>query len=86
MDYEVGAILRNPVELPDVFVSADTIKRRLEILGTRLGLDYERALCWAFAQSVLSVIWDVEDGNTVQTDHSDLKLAHTIKPLLHLST
>jgi streptomycin 6-kinase len=81
MEYEVGAILRNPVEHPDVFTSANTIKRRLQILTTKLDLDYERALCWAFAQAVLSAIWDVEDGYTVQPDHSALTLAQTIKSL-----
>lgn len=86
LEYEVGAMMRNPVELPDLFTSTGTVERRLEILAKRLSLDYERALAWAFAQAVLSAIWDVEDGYTVQPDHSALKLAHTIKPLLHLPT
>lgn len=80
LEYEVGAILRNPVELPDLFTSTATIERRLKVL-TR-SLNYERALCWAFAQAVLSAIWDVEDGHSVQPEKSMLKLAHTIRSLL----
>ena len=80
LEYEVGAILRNPVELPDLITSLSTIERRLKILTK--GLDNERTLSWAFAQGVLSAIWDVEDGYAVQTDNSALKLAHTIRPLL----
>ncbi len=82
LEYEVGAILRNPVDLPDVFTSTTTIERRLDHLAKRLSLDYERALAWAFAQAVLSAIWDVEDGYTLQPHHHSLKLAQTIKPLL----
>ncbi len=82
LEYEVGAILRNPVELSDLFTSHATIERRVEILARMLSLDYNRALSWAFAQAVLSAIWDVEDGYPVQPDHSALKLPHTIKLLL----
>lgn len=82
LEYEVGAILRNPVELSDVFTSHATIERRVEVLARMLSLDYNRALSWAFAQAVLSAIWDVEEGYPVQPDHSALKLAHTIKLLL----
>lgn len=82
LEYEVGAILRNPVDLPDVFTSTATIERRLDHLAKRLSLDYERALAWTFAQAVLSAIWDVEDGYTLQPHHHALKLAQTIKPRL----
>ncbi len=82
IEYEVGAILRNPMELPDLFTSTATIERRLDRLAKRLNLNYERALAWAFAQAVLSAIWDVEDRFTVHPDHSALKLAQTIKALL----
>ena len=81
-EYEVGAMLRNPVEQPDLFTSPATIERRLDRLANNLNLDYERALSWAFAEAVLSAIWDVEDGYRVKPDHQALRLAHTIKPLL----
>ena len=62
LEYELAALLRNPIELPDVFTNPITIERRLEILTTTLQLDYSRALRWSYAQSILSAIWDIEDG------------------------
>ncbi len=82
LEYEVGAILRNPVELSNLFTSLAAVERRLEILAGTLNLDHNRALCWGFAQGVLSAIWDIEDGYPLQPDNSALRLAHTIKPLL----
>ncbi len=34
LEYEVGALLRNPVEMPELFANPATIKRRLETLTT----------------------------------------------------
>jgi streptomycin 6-kinase len=82
LEYEVGAILRNPVEGPDLFASTETIERRLDRLTKMLELNYDRAIAWAFAQAVLSAIWDVEDGYGVEPDHPSLKLAVQIKTML----
>lgn len=82
LEYEVGAIIRNPVELPDLFTSATVIERRLRTLTDALRLDYRRALEWSFAQAVLSAIWDVEDGYRIESDHRCLKLAYTIEAML----
>jgi streptomycin 6-kinase len=82
LEYEVGAMIRNPVELPDFFTSRAVIERRLRILTNRLHLDYRRALQWSFAQAVLSAIWDVEDGFRVESNHPALMLAQRIKPML----
>jgi streptomycin 6-kinase len=82
LEYEVGAILRNPVEQPDFLASTATIERRLRLLTDVLHLDYRRALEWSFAQAVLSAIWDVEDGYAVTANNPALRLAHAIKPLL----
>ena len=81
-EYEVGAALRNPYELPDLFLSRPTIERRLEQFTTRLHLDFERALAWAFAQAVLSAIWTVEDGFAVDATNPALRLAQVIRPML----
>jgi streptomycin 6-kinase len=62
LEYELSALLRNPIELPDVFSNPERIKRRLQILTTALHLDYSRALRWFYAQSILSAIWAIEDG------------------------
>ena len=82
LECEVGALLRNPVELPELFANAATVKRRLEILTTELKLDYSRALHWSYAQAVLSAIWDIEDGHEITPNNPSLLLARTIKSLL----
>jgi streptomycin 6-kinase len=81
-EYEIGAMMRNPVERPEVFLSTATIERRLRQLTERLNLDFERALGWAFAQAVLSAIWEIEDGFSVQEKNSSLRLARAIHPML----
>jgi len=73
LEYEVGAILRNPVELPEYYTSPAIINCRLRRLTTLLNLDHSRALNWSFAQAVLSAIWQVEDG-----ERPSLLLAETL--------
>ena len=82
LEYEVGAIVRNPNEPQDFFGSPEIIERRLGILTNVLQLDYRRTLQWSFAQAVLSAIWGVEDGYTVQSTDPGLRLARTIEPML----
>jgi streptomycin 6-kinase len=82
LEYEIGAVLRNPFERPDLFLSRPTIERRVKQFTDRLGLDYERTLAWAFAQAVLSAIWNVEDGFEVDETNPALNLANIIQPML----
>lgn len=82
LEYEIGALLRNPIELPDLFINRNTIERRIEILCNRLKLDHARALQWAFAQAVLSAVWNVEDGDPVTPNHPALRLANVLRQLL----
>ena len=79
LEYELGALLRNPVELPDVFANPVTIKHRLASLTAALHLDYSRALRWSYAQSILSAIWGIEDGHPFTPDNPSLILAVTLK-------
>ena len=79
LEYELNALLRNPIELPAVFANPVTINRRLEKLTTTLRLDYSRALRWSYAQSILSAIWDIEDGYPVTPNNPSLLLAQTLK-------
>ena len=78
LEYELGASIRNPFEHPDFYVSRTVVERRLKQLTDALGLDYDRALGWAFAQAVLSPIWGVEDGFRVTPAHPHLRLAKLI--------
>lgn len=82
VEYEIGAVLRNPFERPDLFASRPTIERRLDQLASRLGLDLGRALAWGFAQAVLSAIWEIEDGFAVNVTNPSLGLANVIRPML----
>ena len=82
LEYELGALLRNPVELPEVFANPVVIKHRLHTLTAALHLDYDRTLRWAYAQSILSAIWDIEDGHPITPDNPSLLLARTLNQLL----
>jgi streptomycin 6-kinase len=82
IEYEIGALLRNPVEQPELFTNLATIERRLEILTSSLPLNYERSLRWSFAQAVLSAIWDIEDGHEVKPSHHSLLLAQSLRSIL----
>jgi streptomycin 6-kinase len=61
LEYELGALLRNPVELPDLYTHPAVFNRRVEILTNLLQLDPSRIRAWSFSQSVLSAIWNIED-------------------------
>ena len=61
LEYEVGAFLRNPQECPLLVSDPLVFDRRVRQVTTALHLDRSRVLAWAFAQSVLSAIWDWED-------------------------
>jgi streptomycin 6-kinase len=82
VEYELGASLRNPGENIAHFFSARAVTRRLEIYESILGIDISRALQWAFAEAVLSLIWSVEDGYTVTDENPSMILARSIEPLV----
>jgi streptomycin 6-kinase len=82
VEYELGASLRNPSENIAHFFSARAVTRRLEIYESILGIDIPRALQWAFAQAVLSLVWSVEDGYAVTDESPSIILARSIEPLL----
>jgi streptomycin 6-kinase len=82
LEYEIGAIIRNPVEQPDFVSTPAVVERRLRVVTDALQLNYRRALEWCFAQAVLSAIWGVEDGYQIRSDDAALKLARAIKPML----
>jgi streptomycin 6-kinase len=69
LEYEVGALLRNPIEQPELFTNRATIERRVDRLTSLLPLDRSRVIGWSFAQAVLSALWGVEDGYLVEPDH-----------------
>jgi len=82
LEFEIGAALRNPFDRPDIFAAPATIERRLSRFAAKLRLDTGRTLAWAFAQAVLSTIWDIEDGSPGEATHASLRLAEAIRPML----
>jgi streptomycin 6-kinase len=82
LEYEIGAITRNPVERPDMFASRAIVERRLEHFARELKLNYARTLSWTFAQAVLSAIWSVEDGFAVNATNPAIQLAAVVAPML----
>jgi streptomycin 6-kinase len=81
-EYEVGAALRNPWGRPDVFANPVVIERRVAILSRTLRCDEERLLSWGFAQAVLSVLWNIEDGVRVDAGDGCLALARAVRKML----
>ena len=79
IEYEVGAALRNPREAPFLFGTRNTLERRIRQYSSELDLDATRVLGWAFAQAVLSAIWVIEDGATLDPAEPIIALAETIR-------
>ncbi|HEX9967322.1 MAG TPA: aminoglycoside phosphotransferase family protein [Solirubrobacterales bacterium] len=82
LEYEVGAVLRNPYERPELFAAPSTIEKRVERFALELNLDVGRILAWGFAQAVLAAIWSVEDGFAVEPGSPWMALADAIEPML----
>jgi len=82
VEYEIGASLRNPNEKPELFVSPQTVEKRLRCFEAKLKLNSDRALAWGYAQAVLSAVWSVEDGFAVDAGNPSLRLADAIWPIL----
>jgi streptomycin 6-kinase len=63
--YEVGAFLRNPIEVltdrPDLI---PLMSRRVSLVAETMQLDRARVAGWGMAQAVLAGIWSYEDHGT----------------------
>ena len=81
VEYELGAMLRNPAERPDLFTDRATIERRVDQLAAELRLDRRRIVGWAFAQAVLSAIWEIEDGGSSGSDDPVVVLARVLRAM-----
>lgn len=81
VEYELGAMLRNPAERPELFTDSATIERRVDQLAAELRLDRRRIVGWAFAQAVLSAIWEIEDGGSGGSDDPVVVLARVLRAM-----
>jgi streptomycin 6-kinase len=59
--YDVGAWLRNPLDLPQRARPGQLLARRVAIFSEMLSLDRQRLAGWGAAQAVLSAWWSYED-------------------------
>lgn len=80
--YEVGAMLRNPCEQPELFAAPATIMKRVDCFERVLRLDKGRILAWAFAQAVLATIWELEDDGVLSAGAGWISLASAIRSML----
>jgi streptomycin 6-kinase len=80
-EFETGAALRNPIELPELFTDPHVIDARVRRFSGELTLDESRVVAWASTQAVLAAIWLIEDGEPVQPDHPWLTLAQRLRRL-----
>lgn len=70
--YDVGCFIRNPLkDLPNHPDCLRIIMNRVNGFSRQLHLDADRILKWCFIQSVLAVVWALED-NTDPTNFQDL--------------
>lgn len=81
-EYELGALLRNPVELPRLYTRPDVVERRVRLLADALRLDATRILRWAFAQAVLSAIWSLQDGAPLRDTVDVLAVAASMRTVI----
>lgn len=82
-EYEIGAALRNPREVPDLIGDPAVVERRLDRYVSALELDRARTVGWAFAQAVLSLIWTVEDDGVLDDRNPTRRLAIALQAMLH---
>jgi streptomycin 6-kinase len=59
-EYEVGALLRNPLHILSMPQPGRLLERRVAQLAAELGFDRQRLVAWAVAQAVLSAWWSFE--------------------------
>jgi streptomycin 6-kinase len=81
--YEAGSALRNPYQQPALFAAPDTIRRRVDCFA-QLQPDATRISGWAFAQAVLSAIWEWEDVGVLSPGSGSIALATAIHAMSEL--
>ena len=80
IEFEIGASLRNPAM--DLVGNPRILERRLRVYENRLKIDAERALKWAFATTVLGILWPFEPGLGGNFRGSFAAAAHAMHELL----
>jgi streptomycin 6-kinase len=82
VEYEIGAYLRNPTATLTALLSPAAVERRIRRFAEGIDIDFQRTLRWGFAQAVLSLLWSLEDGESVADSDPVLGLATVIETML----
>jgi len=82
-EFEIAPLLWNPDGQPLLYASREIVLRRIRIVCSRAGLNQQRVMRWAFAQSVLSLIWSWQDYGSVAPNDSALLLASSLRLVLN---
>lgn len=80
LEYELGAMLRNPGEKPWPFRDPRTIRKRVRLVA-ELDVRRDRVFSWAFSQAVLAAIWAIEDGLEVDVSPRWIELATVLRSI-----
>lgn len=60
-EFEVAAFMRNPIKrAKENLLTKEILVNRLDTISGKLNLNRQRILDWAFAQTVLSAIWNIQ--------------------------
>ena len=78
VEFEFCAALRNPHHCAQLYSDRATVVQRLNGMTEGLTIDRDRALRWAFAQAVLSLIWTLEEGGAIEPQDPALLLARSL--------
>jgi streptomycin 6-kinase len=85
-EYELGAVLRNPAGMSDVYAEPAVMRRRVRRMCARFGFKIDRVLRWSFAQAVLSAVWCVQDGRGEADIAAAVKVAQVSRALARESS
>ena len=80
--YEVGPWFYNPQ--PEIFQTPSLVQllgRRLDIFTEALQMDRQRLLACAFAHSVLSAAWSIEDGGDDDSWRNTIRVSEALRQL-----
>lgn len=76
--YDTANLFCNPVDCPKLVSDASRPQRLAQTLSTRLGIDRQSILDWAFVYACMSACWHVEDGTDPRLS---LTVAKALAPL-----
>ena len=64
--YEIATILKNPWDLPEISQSKDQCLKRAADFATKLNMNHQRIVDFAFCHMCLSAMWALEHGDAYE--------------------